>query len=68
MTKTLWTMADLERETNYKRDWLKRNVLKPYRNEIENFAHYPKKQQDEYSFVGSKMQAFIEDKFNEIFN
>ncbi|RXR99546.1 DUF771 domain-containing protein, partial [Staphylococcus saprophyticus] len=32
------------------------------------FAHYPKKQQDEYSFVGSKMQEFIEEKFNEIFN
>lgn len=67
-TKTLWTMEDLENETNYKRDWLKRNVLKPYREEIEQFGHYPRNRNDEYSFIGRKMKEFIEERFNEIFN
>ncbi|MDH9162104.1 DUF771 domain-containing protein [Staphylococcus succinus] len=69
-TKTWWDMSDLEIETGYKRDWLKRNILKvpKYKKEIESFSHYPRNRNDEYRFIGSKMQCFLEEKFTEIFS
>lgn len=68
--KTWWTMQDLEHETSKTRKWLKDNILKvpKYQKEIETFSHYPINNNDEYRFVGSKMQQFLEDKFDEIFN
>lgn len=69
-TKTWWSMRDLELETGFKREWLKRNILQnpKYKKEIELFTHYPMNRNDEYRFIGSKMQQFLEEKFTEIFN
>ncbi|MEB7433307.1 DUF771 domain-containing protein [Staphylococcus pasteuri] len=69
MTKTWWTMEDLERETDRERRWLRRNILDipKFRKEIEQFTHYPINNNDEYRFVGSKMKQFLEDNFKTIF-
>ncbi|MFU0768915.1 DUF771 domain-containing protein [Staphylococcus pasteuri] len=69
MTKTWWTMEDLEYETNRRRPWLKANILEvpKFRKEIEQFAHYPINSNDQYRFVGSKMKQFLEDNFKTIF-
>lgn len=69
MTKTWWTMEDLERETDRERRWLKRNILDipKFRKEIEQFTHYPINSNDQYRFVGSKMKQFLEDNFKTIF-
>ena len=68
--KTWWTMKDLEYETSKTRKWLKANILDipKYKKEIEQFSHYPIHNNDEYRFVGNKMQQFLEDNFLEIFN
>lgn len=68
--KTWWTMQDLEHETSKTRKWLKDNILTvpKYKKEIETFGHYPIHNNDEYRFIGRKMQQFLEDNFSEIFN
>ncbi|WP_046466060.1 DUF771 domain-containing protein [Staphylococcus equorum] len=68
--KTWWTMKDLEYETSKTRKWLKDNILEipKYKKEIKQFSHYPIHNNDEYRFVGNKMQQFLEDNFLEIFN
>lgn len=62
-------MEDLENETGRNRNWLKARVLKVprFREEIQNFAHYPINNNDQYRFVGSEMRKFLEDNFKEIF-
>lgn len=69
MTKTWWTMEDLEYETGRNRYWIKRNILEipQFKKEIEQFAHYPINNNDQYRFIGSKMKQFLEDNFKKIF-
>lgn len=69
MTKTWWSMEDLEYETGRNRYWIKRNILEipQFKKEIEQFAHYPINNNDQYRFIGSKMKQFLEDNFKKIF-
>ncbi|RUN14863.1 hypothetical protein VSE1_05155 [Staphylococcus epidermidis] len=69
MTKTWWTMEDLEYETGRNRYWIKRNILEisQFKKEIEQFSHYPINNNDQYRFIGSKMKQFLEDNFKKIF-
>ena len=69
MTKTWWSMEDLEHETGRNRNWLKRNILEipQFKKEIEQFSHYPINNNDQYRFTGSKMKQFLEDNFKVIF-
>ena len=69
MTKTWWSMEDLENETGRRRRWLKDNILyiPAFKEEIKKFGHYPINKNDEYRFVGSKMKQFLEDNFKKIF-
>ncbi|CPN54920.1 Uncharacterized protein conserved in bacteria [Staphylococcus aureus] len=62
-------MEDLETETGRNRNWLKSKVLKvpKFKKKIENFAHYPVNNNDQYRFIGSEMRKFLEDNFKEIF-
>lgn len=68
-----WSMADLERRMNRKCDWIKDKVLYPPRFkkvlDIENggFVYYPKSKGQNWSFQASRMTAFLEKSFADIF-
>lgn len=69
-----WTMQDLEKRTNKKRDWLKDNILfNPTflsKLNVDNggFVYYPVKRGQNWSFQASKMAKFLEENFTEIFS
>lgn len=68
MTKTYWNMEDLMNEVGKGRKWIKDFILNvpKFKSEIEEFAHYPINNNDEYLFVGSKMKNWLEVNFKEI--
>ncbi|MGO1059356.1 DUF771 domain-containing protein [Planococcus sp. FY231025] len=68
-----WTMKDLEHQTQRRQLWLKENVLYPSRfrkvldAEDGGFVFYPKKPGQPWAFQASKMAAFLDESFAEIF-
>lgn len=68
-----WSMQDLERRINKKCDWIKEHILYPPRFkrilDIEQggFVYYPKIRGQNWSFQASKMAAFLDKRFIDIF-
>ncbi|MGE8078110.1 DUF771 domain-containing protein [Peribacillus loiseleuriae] len=69
-----WNMKDLEARTTRKSEWIKENILYPPRFrkflDAENggFVFYPKSKGQTWVFQASKMAAFLDNHFNQIFN
>lgn len=68
-----WSMQDLEERISRKNVWIKENILYPPRFkkilDIESggFVFYPKAKGQNWSFQASRMTAFLEKNFSEIF-
>ncbi|KIO62091.1 hypothetical protein B4065_3311 [Caldibacillus thermoamylovorans] len=73
LTGVYWTMKDLQKRINKSDRWIKDNILYPskFRKilDVENggFVYYPKNQGQTWSFQATKMAAFLEKHFKEIF-
>ncbi|MDT3959497.1 DUF771 domain-containing protein [Staphylococcus kloosii] len=67
-TKTWWGMDDLINESNESRKWIMTNMIKNETiwSEIESFSHKPKHNNDEYRFIGSKMQNYLIENFKRL--
>jgi len=69
-----WSMKDLEQKTAKKSEWIKENILYPSRfrrlldTENGGFVYYPKCKGQTWSFQATKMAAFLEKHFADIFN
>lgn len=69
-----WSMKDLENRINRKHEWIKENILYPSKFkkvlDIESggFVFYPKSKGQTWSFQASKMAAFLEKHFKDIFS
>ncbi|MEY9974987.1 phage pi2 protein 07 [Lysinibacillus sp. RC46] len=69
-----WSMKDLENRINRKHEWIKENILYPSKFkkvlDIESggFVFYPKSKGQTWSFQASKMAAFLEKYFKDIFS
>ena len=69
--KVWGTMKWLEDQTNRRYNWLKPNILYPWRELLENeigCVHYPNGQGDKWTFEKEKMLLFLKDNFSEILN
>ncbi len=68
-----WNMKDLEQRINKKSEWIKENILYPQRfrkildSDNGGFVFYPKAKGQTWSFLATKMAAFLEKHFAEIF-
>lgn len=68
-----WSMKDVEERTGKKHEWIKENILYPYRfrkvldSENGGFVYYPKGRGQTWSFQASKMAEFLDKHFAEIF-
>lgn len=60
-----WTMKDLEAHTNRSNNWLKENVLYPYRNELDiaqgGFVRYPVVTGKPWRFSALDMANWLEE-------
>lgn len=67
-TKTWWNMEDLINESNESRPWIMANMIKNELvwSEIEPFSYRPKHNNDEYRFVGPKMQDYLIENFKRL--
>lgn len=67
-TKTWWNMEDLMYESNESRKWLMNNLIKSEAiwPEIESFTYLPKHHNDEYRFIGCKMQSYLIENFKRL--
>ncbi|EFI67581.1 hypothetical protein BFZC1_16470 [Lysinibacillus fusiformis ZC1] len=69
-----WSMKDLENRINRKNEWIKENILYPskFRKMLDvgsdGFVFYPKSKGQTWSFQASKMAAFLEKHFKDIFS
>lgn len=70
--QTPWgTMKWLEEQTNRRNNWLKANILYPWRDVLENeigCVHYPNGKGDKWVFEKKMMLAFLKEKFTDILN
>lgn len=68
-----WTMNDLEKRVNKKRDWIKENILYPSQFRITldvkqgGFVYYPETIGEKWTFHAVKMVKFLDDNFHRIF-
>ncbi|MGD6894321.1 DUF771 domain-containing protein [Bacillus infantis] len=73
LTGIYWNMKDLEERTKRKSEWIKENILFPskFRRllDAENggFVYYPKSKGQTWVFQASKMAAFLDKHFQQIF-
>jgi len=60
-----WTMKDLENHTNRSNNWLKDNLLYPYRNELDivlgGFVRYPNTKGQPWRFGALEMANWLEE-------
>lgn len=69
-----WTMNDLEKRVNRKREWIIKNILYPSKFqkildvEFGGFVFYPKTKGQTWSFHALKMTEFLDNNFENIFN
>ncbi|BAK15696.1 DUF771 domain-containing protein [Solibacillus sp. FSL R5-0691] len=69
-----WSMSDLEKRINKKRDWITQNLLynPKYKSllDVKNkgFVFYPVKKGQQWCFQATKMAKFLEDHFADIHN
>ena len=69
-----WTLADLEKRTGKKHEWLKTNILNhpKYSSllDVRNGGpvYYPTKQGEKWTFLAKDMAKFLEQNFHNIFS
>jgi phage pi2 protein 07 len=70
LTGKQWGMKELEEATGRKSNWLKENVLYPYRDELDvmsgGFVRYPEKSGSPWKFGALKMSAWLEDNLERV--
>lgn len=61
-----WTMEDLMRKTQRGRSWIKKYMIDDplIRQEIDSFTQFPKGGSGEYRFLISKMDRYLEERFD----
>ncbi|MFJ7746699.1 DUF771 domain-containing protein [Peribacillus sp. NPDC097295] len=68
-----WTMRDLEKRFNKKKEWIKDHILyksqfrKKLDSRLNGFVYYPQGKGEVWSFQAKKMAKFLEDNFKDIF-
>jgi|SRR5699024_948507 len=68
-----WSMKDIEKRINKKRNWIQDNILYPTRFKKildvkqGGFVYYPESQGERWVFQASKMTEFLEKYFTDIF-
>lgn len=69
-----WSLADLEKRTGKKHEWLKSNILNhPKFSSVLDVRNggpvfYPSKQGEKWTFLAKDMAKFLEKHFHEIFS
>lgn len=65
-----WSMKDLEELTGRKTNWLKDNVLYPYREELDvdngGFVRYPEVSGSPWKFGAAKMAQWLEENMGKV--
>lgn len=64
------TMKWLEDQTDRRNNWLKANILYPWKDSLERIGcvHYPNNKGDKWTFEKSLMLTFLKENFAEILN
>lgn len=70
LTGKQWNMKDLEVHTGRKNNWLKENILYPYKDELDvnngGFVRYPEISGSPWKFGAAKMTQWLEDNMRKV--
>lgn len=65
-----WSIGDLKEHTNRSTDWLKENILYPYRDELDvlngGFVKYPESKGQPWRFGAKRMSEWLEENLKEV--
>lgn len=70
MKNRVWSMGDLEDATGRSNNWLKENILYPYRDELDclngGFVKYPEKRGQPWKFGAVQMRQWLDDNIERV--